>query len=397
MKKKLYFILISLLLFVFFNCQQPNNKSNDNPDNKSNDNSMLSNLQFSETSPKQYDYYVDKANGSDTNDGKTLLTAFKTITHGVAVASTGKKIKVSPGIYDVENGEIFPIYLKEGQILIGDVANKGAGKVTTEIKCTITNAGSGLDPNNSCIVAANDMVVKGFIFGNTVSQDFVWAIYCDDNLTVELSNNTFGNNLYGGIFFASGSLISENNDFYTFCYGYDLYNALNSDVLLNNNNIREFTYVPINILSGGNGVVISNNTIIGSGHFGIHITDGSPTIQNNTFNNAYGYKFGAIWCKNNASPKIRSNTFICSNAIIIGNTISTKNNANPDIGNIDKGYNDFSAVNGAAIVKYDNNIIIINAKENTWPGNHYPPTKTDIVVYTAGDRVYYSDTGYITK
>ncbi|MDJ0976767.1 MAG: DUF1565 domain-containing protein [Planctomycetota bacterium] len=86
------------------------------------------------------DLYVDAQTGSDANDGSTL-TPFKTITHAMTQATSGMKVKVRPGFYDLGNGESFPIVVPENVQLIGDIDNRGKGATPTMI------IGGGLIPN----------------------------------------------------------------------------------------------------------------------------------------------------------------------------------------------------------------------------------------------------------
>jgi hypothetical protein len=45
-------------------------------------------------------WYVSSKQGSDTHDGRSTLTAFKTLSHAIAVAKAGDTIQVAPGAYD---------------------------------------------------------------------------------------------------------------------------------------------------------------------------------------------------------------------------------------------------------------------------------------------------------
>jgi hypothetical protein len=45
-------------------------------------------------------WYVSSVQGSDSNDGKSTLTAFKSLSHAVAVAKAGDTIEIAPGAYD---------------------------------------------------------------------------------------------------------------------------------------------------------------------------------------------------------------------------------------------------------------------------------------------------------
>ncbi len=72
------------------------------------------------------DRYVNVATGDDANDGSSD-SPWKTVTHAVATADSQIVVHVGPGIYDDASGEVFPIALKYGQTLLGNVSSKGAG------------------------------------------------------------------------------------------------------------------------------------------------------------------------------------------------------------------------------------------------------------------------------
>ncbi len=45
-------------------------------------------------------WYVNSKTGSDTHDGRTSGTAFKTFAQGAAAAKTGDTVVIAPGTYD---------------------------------------------------------------------------------------------------------------------------------------------------------------------------------------------------------------------------------------------------------------------------------------------------------
>jgi hypothetical protein len=45
-------------------------------------------------------WYVSAKQGSDTHDGRSMLTAFKTLSHAITVAKAGDTILIEPGAYD---------------------------------------------------------------------------------------------------------------------------------------------------------------------------------------------------------------------------------------------------------------------------------------------------------
>jgi hypothetical protein len=69
-------------------------------------------------------YVVDAVTGADTNAG-SASAPLKTITAAAHLATYCQTISVRSGTYDATNGEIFPITLAAGVLLIGDEPNKG--------------------------------------------------------------------------------------------------------------------------------------------------------------------------------------------------------------------------------------------------------------------------------
>ncbi|NOZ78085.1 MAG: DUF1565 domain-containing protein [Acidobacteria bacterium] len=67
------------------------------------------------------DYYVDTG-GSDGNDGLSTTSPWKTLTHALVQVASGDVIHVAAGTYDTSNnGETFPLALKDGVVILGDV------------------------------------------------------------------------------------------------------------------------------------------------------------------------------------------------------------------------------------------------------------------------------------
>ena len=59
--------------------------------------------------------YVNVATGSNTSNNCTSSgSPCKTITHAMAMATSGDTINVAPGTYNPAAGEVFPILLKSG-------------------------------------------------------------------------------------------------------------------------------------------------------------------------------------------------------------------------------------------------------------------------------------------
>jgi hypothetical protein len=73
------------------------------------------------------DWYVDAQNGNDTNNGQSPGTAWKTLTHAVNTlpSSPGVQqlIHAAAGDYDSANGENYPLMMKPGMHIVGDMGS----------------------------------------------------------------------------------------------------------------------------------------------------------------------------------------------------------------------------------------------------------------------------------
>jgi hypothetical protein len=64
--------------------------------------------------------HVSAASGNDATATGCITKPFKTITHALVEADSGKTVLVAPGIYDPANGEVFTMYVPAGVSLIGE-------------------------------------------------------------------------------------------------------------------------------------------------------------------------------------------------------------------------------------------------------------------------------------
>ena len=331
------------------------------------------------------DYYVSASSGSDTNPG-TVQAPFKTITYAVAAAGPDKTICVLPGTYDTALGETFPINLEQGQSLLGDVANKGAGANPVVIY------GSGYAGElpwasvQAALVAADGSSITGLSIDAPYGTN-KFGIYVSD-VTASITDNTFGSlatELYGGMCVKEdGASTVADNNFLTYSYGVYAYGHAGSMTV--ESNTFQTMAIPIDIAGISDSTLIQGNTIIGNGQCGMQVQGGAPLIQNNTFNHPGGYlTYGAIHCSSsNATPTVRGNVFTCARGVYI-------EAAAPELGTAgDPGGNDFSGVSGAAI--YHMGTSPISAVGNTWASSP-PGCGSDIVVTGAGSVTWGTGVG----
>lgn len=167
------------------------------------------------------DLYVDPQVGSDQAPG-TADQPFKTITQAIAQASAGTVIRLRPGTYSTETGEVFPIQLKPGISLRGNADEQGKG-------IQITGGGKFLSPTwagqSVAIVANRDSQIAGLTITNpntrgtavwvetgspTIEQNrFVGSdregVFVSGNATPKIWYNTFEQNGGNGLVFTRDS------------------------------------------------------------------------------------------------------------------------------------------------------------------------------------------------
>jgi len=224
------------------------------------------------------DCWVDASSGSDTNPG-TQDAPFKTITHALSVAGANKTVKVLPGTYDTALGETFPLALQSGQVLTGDIPNKGDGPTPTLI---VGHGASGFYSHTATIMGAEGSKVSGFKIGeetNVTSHSAIWI----DGVSMHVCYNTLKSPTYSGVMLRNnGTSVIEKNVFNTSSYGMFISSCPEAPIIRNN----EFLSMPLpfNIMGADTNAVIRNNTITGSGAVGMQVQHGEPRIENNTFN-----------------------------------------------------------------------------------------------------------------
>ena len=271
--------------------------------------------------------FVNPQTGSNTNNGSDNAP-FKTLTHALSVASANSIIKLAPGNYTSNSGEVFPIQLKFGVTVQGEPIDRGQNVIIQ---------GSGLFLSKTSarqqitILGTDRAGLLGVTVSNSAPQGY--GLWIESSSPV-VSDSTFTNNSHDGISIVGNSApILKNNYFYN---------------------------------NGANGITIYGtsrpeirDSIFEKTGFGINIAQNSaPRI---TGNRITGNKDGIV-VQGNAAPIFRSN-------VIDGNdrdglvTIAT---SRPDLGTqSDQGNNTFM----------NNGGLDINAKSNSQvipaAGNQY--------------------------
>jgi hypothetical protein len=221
-------------------------------------------------------YYVDPVSGNDANNGTSSSTPFKTIHKALTVVAksttTGLTISLSAGTYSTASGEIFPIVIPVGVIIVGNNYGhfaargafiKGFGEDTSLEKALGKPAQTyytTIDVPPTVSVSMDRVYVGG---GRIVLPPGAQYASVDDLGTLTASQVSFGvlttnGRPAGGVLVPSGTLDCTACVLGAFSYGIEAFS------------IPSATSAPTLILSG------PGQSIIGGG-IGIR-TDGTASI-----------------------------------------------------------------------------------------------------------------------
>jgi parallel beta-helix repeat protein len=238
--------------------------------------------------------YVNPVLGTDSPSSGSAGTPFRTITYTLQLAQPNTVIQLAPGSYTRDTGEVFPLTIPEGEILLGDRANRGQ-------TVAIIGGGEYISPTyarqNVTLRPLNNSRVEGVLVTNPNSRGTgLWV----ESTNPLIRDNTFTNSLRDGVFVTgTGNPVIEGNIF------------LNNDAN------------GVSIARNAQGTIRAN--LFQETGFGLAIGDNSsPTVINNRIiQNVDG-----VVVSNSARPILRNNE-------ITGNErdgLVAITNAQPDLG-----------------------------------------------------------------
>ncbi|WP_413174366.1 S-layer homology domain-containing protein [Anabaena azotica] len=237
--------------------------------------------------------YVNPVTGNDTNTG-SRLSPFKTITGALKATQSPAIIQLAPGTYSTASGEVFPLIIGGGMLVVGNEANKGQLIV-------ISGSGEYQSPTfglqNITLLLLSDASLLGVTVSNPISKGTgIWI----ESTSPTLANNTFSKCGREGIF-ATGNAkpaILDNLFVQNVASGLMMARYSKGEVLRN---------------------AFENNPV------GIAVSDfAAPLVANNKLTN----NRIAIALSRDASPVLRRN-LISKN---IQGGLLVNGNANPDLG-----------------------------------------------------------------
>jgi parallel beta-helix repeat protein len=217
--------------------------------------------------------FVNPSVGNDKTGNGSESAPWRTITQALEATQSNTVIILSPGTYSAKTGEVFPLMLKSGVAIQGDINNKGKN-------VTIIGGGEYLSRRfggqNVAIVAANQASLSGVTVTNTNSRGYgLWI----ESSNIVVRENTFTNNTQDGISVSGDGTPSISKNYF-------IRNGANGITISGNarpeirENIFQETGFGINIAQNAAPVIVSNQ--IQNNRSGIIVqANATPLLRNN--------------------------------------------------------------------------------------------------------------------
>ncbi|HLP90904.1 MAG TPA: S-layer homology domain-containing protein [Nostocaceae cyanobacterium] len=137
--------------------------------------------------------YVNPVTGNDSHVG-SRLSPFRSITRALRETKSSAIIQLAPGTYNAASGEVFPIVIPAGVLVVGNEANKGKDIL-------ISGSGTFQSPSfaqqNITLLLLDDASLLGVTVTNSSAKGTgVWI----ESAAPTLANNTFSNCGREGVF-----------------------------------------------------------------------------------------------------------------------------------------------------------------------------------------------------
>ena len=217
--------------------------------------------------------FVNPSTGNDKTGNGSISAPWRTISQALEASPSNSVIILSSGTYSAQTGEVFPLILKPGLAIQGNINNKGQ-------TVTITGGGEFLSRKfggqNVTIVGANQASLSGVTVTNSNPRGYgLWI----ESSNIVVRESTFTNNTQDGIAIAGDGTPSVSKNVF--------------------------------VRNGANGITISGNArpeirenIFQETGFGINIAqNASPVVVANQIQN----NRSGIIIQANATPMLRSN------------------------------------------------------------------------------------------
>ena len=227
--------------------------------------------------------YVNPITGKDAaGAGSSEAAPYRTIAYALTSASSGTVVQLAPGSYTSDTGEVFPLVVKEGVSLRGDVATKGqrTGIIGGGLYGSPTAAGQ-----NITIRAENNSEISGITVTNPNTRGTgVWI----ESTNATIRNNTFSSSRREGVFVSGTGTPKIQDNVFTKNEGNGISVARQSSGEIRNNLIQE-TGTGI-VVTETASPLITDNRIIQNDDGIVASGSSAPVIRKNeiTSNKRYG-------------------------------------------------------------------------------------------------------------
>jgi parallel beta-helix repeat protein len=221
--------------------------------------------------------FVNPSTGNDKTGNGSISAPWRTISQALEASPSNSVIILSSGTYSAQSGEVFPLILKPGIAIQGNINNKGQ-------TVTITGGGEFLSRKfggqNVTIVGANQASLSGVTVTNSNPRGYgLWI----ESSNIVVRESTFTNNTQDGIAIAGDGTPSISKNVF-------VRNGANGITISGNarpeirENIFQETGFGINIAQNASPVVVANQ--IQNNRSGIIIqANATPMLRNNFIQN----------------------------------------------------------------------------------------------------------------
>jgi parallel beta-helix repeat protein len=216
--------------------------------------------------------YVDAAKGNGPGPGNAQAP-FKTITAALQAAVPGTVIQVQPGKYDEVNGEIFPLVVRAGVTLQGDVNSRG--KTTL-----VQGGGKFLSPTVAGqivgIVAQKGTTIQGLTISNPQKRGYgIWVEGTDPTI----NRNTFTGSGNDGIML-TGTAAGKITENFFYKNPSDGITMLRMASPLIQGNVFEDTGFALNI-DEKSSPIVKDNVVVNNADGIVILGKSTPTLRGN--------------------------------------------------------------------------------------------------------------------
>ncbi|MEM7552710.1 MAG: S-layer homology domain-containing protein [Cyanobacteria bacterium P01_A01_bin.84] len=276
--------------------------------------------------------YVNPSRGDDNNNG-SRLAPFRSLTQALKIIKSSAVIQLASGTYQKASGEVFPLIVPNGVIVVGNEATKGRGIV-------ISGSGSynsrRFGKQNITILLLEDAKVIGVTITNPQPKSS--GVWIESSAPI-LSNNTFSGCTREGIFICGSAKPAISDNLF-------VKNGAGGILLAGNSKGEILRNI---FLKNDLGIVASD--------------DAAPVIANNKFEN----NRIAIALSRRAKPVLRHNLIVHSG---LGGLI-VNGKAQPDLGKQEDPAGNVFQKNGKFALKNTTSLTLVSAGNQLNPSSVY--------------------------